>query len=62
MTAGTPYILDLSTALEANVYDLSIKMERTMKDDQAKRVFSIRVDAERHHLDEMASLIESKVW
>jgi rubrerythrin len=62
-TAGrdTADILDLSIALESNAYDLYIKMERTVKDDQAKRVFSMLAEAEKHHLDKMTSLIERKV-
>jgi rubrerythrin len=54
-------ILDLSIALESNAYDLYIKMERTVKDDHAKRVFSMLAEEEKHHLDRMTSLIERKV-
>ncbi|HET6365044.1 MAG TPA: ferritin family protein [Nitrospirota bacterium] len=53
-------ILDLSIALESNAYDLYIKMERTVKDDHAKRVFSMLAEEEKHHLDRMMSLIERK--
>lgn len=53
-------ILDLSIALESNAYDLYIKMERTVRDDQSKRVFSMLAEEEKHHLDRMTSLIEKK--
>jgi rubrerythrin len=53
-------ILDLSIALESNAYDLYIKMERTVKDDHAKRVFSMLAEEEKHHLDRMTFLIEKK--
>jgi rubrerythrin len=51
-------ILDLSIALESNAYDLYIKMERMVKDDHAKMVFSMLAGGEKRHLDRMASLIE----
>ena len=53
-------ILDLSIALESNAYDLYIKMERTMKDDHAKRAFSALAEEEKRHLARMTSLIERK--
>ncbi|HTP05586.1 MAG TPA: rhodanese-like domain-containing protein [Nitrospirota bacterium] len=53
-------ILDLSIALESNAYDLYIKMERTVKDDHSKRVFSVLAEEEKRHLDRMTSLIEKK--
>ncbi len=53
-------ILDLSIALESNAYDLYIKMERTVKDDHAKGVFSMLAEEEKHHLDRMTSLIGKK--
>ena len=53
-------ILDLSIALESNAYDLYLKMERTVKDDHAKRVFGMLAEEEKHHLDRMTSLIEKK--
>jgi rubrerythrin len=53
-------ILDLSIALESNAYDLYIKMERTVRDNRSKRVFSMLAEEEKHHLNRMASLIEKK--
>jgi rubrerythrin len=54
-------VLDLSISLESNAYDLYIKIERTVKDDRSKRAFGLLAEAEKHHLDRMASLIEEKV-
>ena len=53
-------ILDRSIALESNAYDLYIKMERTVRDDQSKRVFNMLAEEEERHLDRMTSLIEKK--
>jgi rubrerythrin len=35
-------------------------MERTVMDDQSKRVFGMLAEEEKHHLDRMTSLIEKK--
>ena len=53
-------ILDRSIALESNAYDLYIKMGRTVRDDQSKRVFNMLAEEEERHLDRMTSLIEKK--
>lgn len=55
---SAPDVLDLSMALEANAYDLYVKMERALTDEQAKRVFRTLAIEEKRHLDRMAALME----
>jgi rubrerythrin len=50
--------LELAISLEANAYDLYIKMERKMADSNSKRVFSILTDEEKKHLEQMTALLE----
>lgn len=53
-------ILELAIALEANAYDLYIRMERHLDDEQSKKVFSVLAAEEKTHLDRLASLMDRK--
>jgi len=53
--------LDLSVSLEANSYDLYIKMSRNMKDEHAQNVFRTLVTEEKHHLEKLAELLEKRL-
>ena len=57
---GISDILDLSMALESYAYDLYIKIERTLTDGHAKRVFLVLAAEEAKHLESMAALIEKR--
>ena len=54
-------ILELSISLESNAYDLYLKMERRMESENAKKVFKVLSAEEKHHLDQLASLLEKKL-
>jgi sulfur-carrier protein adenylyltransferase/sulfurtransferase len=53
-------ILDLTMALESYSYDLYLKMERTLADGNARRVFLVLAGEEAKHLENMAALIEKR--
>ena len=53
-------ILDLTMALESYSYDLYLKMERTLTDGNARRVFLVLAGEEAKHLESMAALIEKR--
>ncbi|MFZ5907071.1 MAG: ferritin-like domain-containing protein [Nitrospirota bacterium] len=53
--------LDLSVSLEANSYDLYIKMSQSMKDEHSRNVFETLVKEERYHLRKLAELLEKKI-
>ncbi len=57
---GISDILDLSMALESYSYDLYLKMERTLTDGNARRVFLVLAGEEAKHLESMAALIEER--
>jgi rubrerythrin len=57
---GISDILDLSMALESYSYDLYLKMERTLTDGNARRVFLVLAGEEAKHLESMAALIEKR--
>lgn len=57
---GVPAILEFAISLEANAYDLYIKMERKLEGD-AKQVFLLLADEEKKHLERLAALLEKKV-
>ncbi len=57
---GISDILDLSMALESYSYDLYLKMERTLTDGHARRVFLVLAEEEAKHLESMAALIEKR--
>ncbi|MFZ5908014.1 MAG: ferritin family protein [Nitrospirota bacterium] len=54
-------ILELSISLEANAYDLYIKMTRRFEDEKSRKVFATLVDEEKQHLGKLASLLERKI-
>lgn len=54
-------ILDFSIALETNSYDLYIKMERTMHEQESKKVFKALSNEEKIHLDRLTSLLEKRL-
>jgi len=58
---GLHAALELSVSLEANSYDLYIKMSRSMEDEQAQNVFKTLVTEEKHHLEKLAELLEKKL-
>jgi rubrerythrin len=53
-------ILDLSISLEANAYDLHLRMKARIEDPRGKEVFARLSDEERGHLDRLSSLLEQK--
>ncbi|MBI5632521.1 MAG: hypothetical protein HZA15_03475 [Nitrospirae bacterium] len=53
-------ILEYAISLEANAYDLYIKMGRRFEGD-AQKVFSLLGDEEKKHLERLAGLLEKKV-
>jgi len=57
---GISDILDLSMSLESYSYDLYLKMERTLTDGNARRVFLVLAGEEAKHLESMAALIEKR--
>jgi rubrerythrin len=57
---GISDILDLSMSVESYSYDLYLKMERTLTDGNARRVFLVLSGEEKKHLERMAELIEKR--
>jgi rubrerythrin len=53
-------ILDLSISLEANAYDLHLRMKARLEDPRGKEVFTILSHEEKEHLDRLSSLLEQK--
>ena len=53
-------ILDLSISLEVNAVDLYIKMERKVKEKEARQVFQALSNQERNHLKRLSSLLEKR--
>ncbi len=51
-------ILEFTISLEANAYDLYIKMGRKFVDSDAGKVFDLLSEEERMHLERMADLLE----
>jgi rubrerythrin len=54
-------ILDFSISLEANSYDLYVKMERHMEDQQSARLFYLLSGEEKQHLQRLSSLLEKRM-
>jgi rubrerythrin len=54
-------ILELSMSLEANSYDLYLKMERKVEGRNAKQVFQTLSEEEKKHLDQLTSLFGEKL-
>jgi rubrerythrin len=53
-------ILDLSISLEANAYDLHLRMKARLEDPRSKEVFTILSNEEKDHLDRLSSLLEQE--
>jgi rubrerythrin len=51
-------ILDFMMALEANTFDLYLKLGREVKSDRAKSVFMSLSEEEAGHLDKLSSVFE----
>ncbi|MBE0427431.1 MAG: ferritin family protein [Nitrospirae bacterium] len=58
---GLNAALELSVSLEANSYDLYIKMSRSMQDEHAQNVFKTLVTEEKQHLEKLAELLEKNL-
>ena len=57
---GLNSALDLSVSLEANSYDLYIKMLRRFEDKHAQHVFKTLVTEEKNHLEKLTELLEKR--
>jgi rubrerythrin len=53
-------ILDLSISLEANAYDLHLRMKARLEDPRGKEIFTVLSKEEKGHLDRLSSLLEQK--
>jgi len=53
-------ILDLSISLEAEAYDLHLRMKARLEDPRGKEVFTVLSHEEKDHLDRLSSLLEQK--
>jgi rubrerythrin len=53
-------ILDLSISLEANAYDLHLRMKARLEDPKGKKVFTVLSHEEKDHLDRLSSFLEQK--
>lgn len=51
-------ILEFGMSLEVNAYDLYIKMGNRSPDEEARHVFNVIAEEEKHHLDKLASLLD----
>ncbi|HAR45175.1 MAG TPA: hypothetical protein DCS42_04475 [Nitrospiraceae bacterium] len=59
---GVRDVLELAISLEANAYDLYIKMDRNMGENaKARDVFSMLMLEEKQHLSRLASLLDRKL-
>lgn len=54
-------ILDLMMSLEANTFDLYLKLGRHIKTEEARSVFLALSEKEKHHLDTLASAFEKTI-
>ena len=54
-------ILDLSISLEANAYDLHLRMKVRIEDPRSKEVFTVLSNEEKDHLDRLSSLLEQEI-
>jgi rubrerythrin len=57
----TQEILELSLSLEANAYDLYLKMERHVKDEHSAKVFHLLSREEMQHLERLTTLFEKRI-
>ena len=58
---GSDVALELAISLEANAYDLCLKMSRRMEDEKSRKVFHVLAAEERNHLERLGKLLERKV-
>jgi rubrerythrin len=58
---GSDVALELAISLEANAYDLSVKMSRRMEDEKSRKVFDVLAAEEKTHLEKLGKLLERKV-
>jgi len=58
---GSDVALELAISLEANAYDLSVKMSRRMEDEKSRNVFHVLAAEEKIHLEKLGKLLERKV-
>ncbi|MBL7049994.1 MAG: ferritin family protein [Nitrospira sp.] len=58
---STKEVLEFTLALEANAYDLYIKMQKKINDGDSEKIFSILIDEEKQHLNKLAELLEKKI-
>jgi rubrerythrin len=58
---GVTESLELAISLEANAYDLYVKMSRKIKDDQAGQIFEKLAEEEQMHLERLAELLDKHV-
>jgi rubrerythrin len=54
-------MLEYAIALEANSYDLYIKMERSMPGKDSKKIFNSLLSEEKIHLDRLTALLDEKL-
>jgi rubrerythrin len=54
-------VLELCLALEANAYDLHLKMGDRVKDEGSRQVFRVLAVEEKAHLEQLSSLLEKKL-
>jgi rubrerythrin len=54
-------ILEFSLSLEANSYDLYVKMERQAKDKRSAEVFHLLSGEEKQHLERLSALFEKRI-
>jgi len=54
-------VLDLMMSLEANTFDLYLKLGRKVKSQQARSVFLALSEKEKHHIETLASAFEKTI-
>ena len=58
---GSPEILDLMMALEANTFDLYLKLGRQVPSERASSIFMELSNEESRHLEKLASIFEKTI-
>jgi rubrerythrin len=58
---GISEILDFMMSLEANTFDLYLKLGRQVKSEEARSVFLALSEKEKHHLETLASGFEKTI-
>ena len=54
-------ILELTMSIEINAYDLYLLLEKSMEDDNSKKVFKVLAEEEKQHLDRLTKVLENKI-